>query len=469
MTRMRNLLIRRASEVRLSTCNGISAYPILHVRRPSGRALACAWHVPDGCAVALSSSPEINATDILNMKQETGKLVTGVEAIDLELDRSALQARRNAKWNQYESDVLPAFVAEMDFAVAAPIQAAIARIVRDGDYGYPLRDGKRVDAAVAAAFAGRMKALYDWDVSPDLVVPIADLVQGTFAQILAFSDPGDGVILQTPNYPPFREAITTTERRLISLPMRDDGTRHVFDLGELTPAACKDSRIFVLCNPQNPTGRVFRRDELLAIARFAIEHDLIVVSDEIHADLVYRGHQHIPFASLGAEVAARTVTLNSATKSFNIPGLRCAIVAFGSDELRARFHKRIPSRLLGGCNIIGVDATIAAWTLSQPWLDAVMAHLTNARDMVTQVLRAEVPDVHFHSPEATYLAWLDCSRIRQPGSAFQFFLDQARIGFSAGETFDPDCAKFVRLNFATSMPILQEILDRFVRAIKATA
>ena len=403
------------------------------------------------------------------MNQATGKLITGVDTIDFELSRSALQARRNAKWNQYEPDVLPAFVAEMDFAVAAPIRAAIERIVRDGDYGYPQRDGKRIDAAIAAAFVARMKTRYGWDVSPDLVVPISDLVQGTFAPILAFSDPGDGVILQTPNYPPFREAITTTERRLISLPMRDNGTRHVFDLGELAPAACKDARIFVLCNPQNPTGRVFRHDELLAIARFVIEHDLIVISDEIHSDLVYDGQRHIPFASLGPDVAARTVTLNSATKSFNIPGLRCAVLAFGSNELRARFHKRIPSRLLGGCNIIGVDATVAAWTESQAWLDAVMAHLTKARDLVAEVLRTEVPDVRFHVPEATYLAWLDCRGIKQPGSAFQFFLDQARIAFSAGETFDPDCAGFVRLNFATSIPILQEILDRFVAAIKQTS
>lgn len=403
------------------------------------------------------------------MNQATGKLITGVETIDFELSRSALQARRNVKWNQYEADVLPAFVAEMDFAVAAPIQTAIERIVRDGDYGYPQRDGKRVDAAVAAAFIARMKTHYGWDVSPDLVVPISDLVQGTFAPILAFSDPGDGVILQTPNYPPFREAITTTERRLISLPMRDDGTRHVFDFGELAPAACKDARIFVLCNPQNPTGRVFRRDELLAIARFVIEHDLIVVSDEIHSDLVYAGHRHIPFASLGPDVAARTVTLNSATKSFNIPGLRCAVLAFGSDALRARFHKRIPARLLGGCNIIGVDATVAAWMESQPWLDAVMAHLTKARDLVTEVLRTEVSDVRFHVPEATYLAWLDCRAIKQTGSAFQFFHDQARIAFSAGETFDPACAGFVRLNFATSMPILREILDRVVGSVKQTA
>ena len=402
------------------------------------------------------------------MKQAISRMIPGTASLPFEMSHAALQARRNAKWSQYDADVLPAFVAEMDFAVATPIQAAIERIVREGDYGYPLRDGKRIDAAIASAFANRMKSLYDWDVATDLVMPVSNLVQATYAPLLALSDPGDGVVLQTPNYPPFREAITSTERRLIALPMRDNGTRYVFDLAELE-AAAKDARIFILCNPQNPTGRVFSRDELLAIAGFAIAHDLIVVSDEIHSDLVYPGHQHIPFASLGADIAARTVTLNSATKSFNIPGLRCAVIAFGGEELRARFHKRIPYKLLGQCNIIGVDATVAAWSESQAWLDAVMAHLAKARDLVKQVLAAEAPAVHLHAPEATYLAWLDCSRIKQPASAFQFFLDHARIGFSAGETFDPEFAQFVRFNFATSMPILEEILDRFVGAIKQAA
>jgi cysteine-S-conjugate beta-lyase len=402
------------------------------------------------------------------MKQATSRLIPGAASLPFEMSHAALQARRNAKWSQYDADVLPAFVAEMDFSVAAPIQAAIGRIVHEGDYGYPLRDGKRIDAAVASAFAVRMKSLYGWDVATDLVMPVSNLVQATYAPLMAFSDPGDGVILQTPNYPPFREAITSTDRRLIPLPMRDNGTRYAFDLAELKTAG-KDARIFILCNPQNPTGRVFSRDELLAIARFAIDHDLIVISDEIHSDLVYPGHQHIPFASLGPEIAARTVTLNSATKSFNIPGLRCAVIAFGSEQLRGRFHKRIPYKLLGQCNIIGVDATVAAWTESQAWLDAVMAHLAEARELVRQVLAAEAPAVHFHAPEATYLAWLDCSRVKQSSTAFQFFLDHARIGFSAGETFDPDCAQFVRFNFATSMPILEEILDRFVSAIKQAA
>jgi cystathionine beta-lyase len=392
--------------------------------------------------------------------------MNGTQTISFELSQSALQARRNAKWNQYEADVIPAFVADMDFAVAAPIQAAIERIVRDRDYGYPLRDGEKADNLVAKAFSMRMKSRFGWDVSPDLVVPIADLVQGTYAPIVAFSDPGDGVVLQVPNYPPFRDTIATTERKLLALPMRDDGTRYVFDMAELEKLVDRRTRIFILCNPQNPTGRVFSRDELLELGQFAIERDLIVVSDEIHSDLVFPTHQHIPFASLGPDIAARTVTINSATKSFNIPGLRCAVMAFGSEDLRSRFHKRVPLRLTGQANIMGADATAAAWKDGQPWLDAVMEHLLKARNKIVDVLGAEAPGIRLHAPEATYLAWLDCRQLGLSGSAFQFFLDKARIGFSAGETFDPDCAQYVRLNFATSMPILDKILDRMITAIR---
>jgi cystathionine beta-lyase len=400
------------------------------------------------------------------MKVLRNQIMTSTETISFELTQPALQARRNSKWNQYDPDVLPAFVADMDFSVAAPIQTAIERIVRDRDYGYPLRDGQKADRTVANAFAQRMKSRYGWELSPDLVMPVADLVQGTYAPILAFSDPGDGIVLQIPNYPPFRDAISTTERKLLPLPMRDEGTRYAFDLAELEALVDKQTRIFVLCNPQNPTGRAFSREELLALGQFAIEHDLIVISDEIHSDLVYPGQQHIPFASLGADIAARTVTLNSATKSFNIPGLRCALIAFGTEELRQRFHKRIPFKLTGQGNIIGVDATVAAWNECQPWLDAVMKHLLKARNRVKDVLAAEAPEIHFHAPEATYLAWLDCSKLRLSTSAFRFFLDNARIGFSAGETFDPNCAQFVRLNFATSIPILDKILDRMIVATR---
>jgi cysteine-S-conjugate beta-lyase len=405
-------------------------------------------------------------TTVALAEKTTGAARPARGANFFDLPEAALRSRRISKWNSYGPDVLPAFVAEMDFSVAEPIQKAIMRSVEKGDYGYPQHNGAKAEHAVAEAFVTRMEKRFGWKADPSLVQVAADLVQGTFAPILAFSEPGDGVVLQVPSYPPFREAINTTRRELIALTMRDDGNRYVFDVEELAGRIGPKTRILVVCNPQNPTGRVFEREELSALARLAIEHDLTVISDEIHSDLVFDGRQHIPFTSLGTEIAARTVTITSATKSFNIPGLRCGVLHFGTAELRRRFAENIPSRLLGGGNGLAIDATVAAWTSSDAWLDAVVTHLAAARDHLIEVIRAELPQMRCHAPEGTYLAWLDFRELRLNTSAFQFFHDQARIALSPGENFDPACAQFARLNFATSMPILDQILDRLVTAAK---
>ncbi len=371
--------------------------------------------------------------------------------IELELSEAFLRSRRSNKWHLHPPDVLPAFVADMDFRVADPIQAAIERIVSVRDYGYAKREG---EGTVQEAYVRYLRRRFGVATTADLVQPIGDLVQGTFASILAFSEPGDGVILHVPNYPPFREAITSTGRTLQPLPMRDTGTRHEFDVDEMKRLVGPRTRILLLCNPQNPTGRVFGRDELLAIGRLATEQNLIIVADEIHCDLVYPGSTHVPMVSLGPEIAGRTITLNSATKSYNIPGHRCALMHFGTAELMARFHARIPARVTGQPGVVGADATVAAWDQGQPWLDAAMAHLLQARDHVIEVLAREIPEIKVHPPEATYLAWLDCTKLGLPTSAFEFFLQKAKVGFSAGETFEPSATQFVRFNFATSMTIL---------------
>lgn len=384
-----------------------------------------------------------------------------------EMHKPELLDRRNAKWRQYPSDVIPAFVADMDFRIAAPIQQAIQRSVEAFDYGYPMRDGRKAERAVAAAFVSRMKTVCDWEVAEGQVLVLADLVQAIYASVMAFSDPGDGVVVQMPSYPPFRDAIATTGRTCVSLAMEATGDSYVFDLDRLEATINARTKIFMLCNPQNPTGRSFTRTELQAVLAFVEKHDMIVISDEIHSDLVYPGTRHIPFASLSPEAAARTVTLNSATKSFNIPGLRCAVAYFGTEELMERFHKRIPPKLVGSVNSIGIDATVAAWTEGQPWLDAVLAHLQAMRDHVVETLRRDIPGIRFRVPDATYLIWLDCTDLGIEGSAFDFFLERARIGFSPGDGFHPECENFVRMNFATSKPILDEMLERMIKAARS--
>jgi cystathionine beta-lyase len=372
-----------------------------------------------------------------------------------------LRSRRTNKWHKFPDDVLPAWVADMDFGVAPPIAEALAKLARNQEYGYAARDG-----ALAEAFARRMQSRFNWTVDPDDTHPLGDLVQASFSSVMAFSEPGDAVVLQLPSYPPFMRAIEDTGRRLIANPMRDNGTRWTLDLAAYDAAPDPRARVLIFCHPQTPTGRAFSRTELGAVAAFAIRHDLIVVSDEIHADIVYPGNTHIPLASLNAEIAARTITITSATKSFNIPSLRTAVMHFGTPTLKQRFFARIPARLLGSPGVTGVDATIAAWDEGQPWLNEILAQLQANRDWLTQNLGDALPGVTLRLPEATYLAWLDCSALNLPSTAGQFFLDRARVGLNFGETFGPHYANFARLNFASPAPVLKEIVGRMSEAVR---
>jgi cystathionine beta-lyase len=214
----------------------------------------------------------------------------------------------------------------------------------------------------------------------------------------------------------------------------------------------------MLCNPHNPTGRVFERSELEAIAEVAVTRQLIVVADEVHADLAYAGHEHVPFASLGPEVARRTITITSATKAYNIPGLRCGLMHFGSSELREKFRSRLPDRALGKVNRFGIEATVVAWRECAGWLESVMTTLRRNRELLAATLSRDLPSVRCYSPEAGYLAWLDCRALDLPGSPFESFLERARFG--------PSGVGHVRLNFATSESILTDVLARMARSLR---
>jgi cystathionine beta-lyase len=384
----------------------------------------------------------------------------------IELSVQDMRARRGTKWTKYPSDVLPAWVADMDLAVPDEVQAAVERIITLRDYGYAAREG---EAGLAEAFQYYAKTSFSWDIDPAGVLPVGDLIQGMYSSVYAFSEPGDGVVVQTPIYPPFLDTIATTKRRLIENRLVDDGTKYAVDVDGLRNVIDDTTRLLMVPNPHNPTGRVFTRDELQVMLDLAIEHDLIVVSDEIHADLMYPGNTHIPFASLSPEAAARSITLTSATKGFNIPGLRTALMYFGSQELKERFHQRIPGRLLGSPNVIGIDATVAAWRHGQPWLREVMKILEGNRTKVTEFLAKEMPAIKYRQPEATYLAWLDCRAMNLGTSPFEFFLEKAKVGLNDGAAFGEAGVTCVRLNFGTSPKILDEILSRLAESVREVA
>src|SRR5713226_6779321 len=376
------------------------------------------------------------------------------------LSADQLRARGGGKWTKYPADVIPAFVADMDFKVAQAIQAAIEQFTHSQDYGY----GRMTDAIpLFDAFAGWMARRHNWQPDPALTHANTDVVQGLVATIVAFSQPGDGIIAQTPVYPPFLRFIVATGRRLIENPLVDDGTRFVVDIQGLERAAAQASMI-LLCHPHNPTGRVLERAELEGIATIAAAHNLTIVSDEIHADLVYPGATHIPMETIGS-AAERTVTLTSATKGFNIAGLRTSIAHFGSVGLKEKFDRVLPERVLGVPGRLGLAATIVAWSEAEDWLSDVMSYLDRNRKRVAEwALKA---DLGHHMPEATYLAWLDCRRLGVPEGLTlqQHFIQHAKVALSEGLDFGEPGLGHVRLNFATSAEILEEILGRLGGAL----
>ena len=379
-----------------------------------------------------------------------------------DLDVQELRRRRGEKWQEYPADVLPAWVADMDFPVAEPIARHLAEAVRLHDIGYPLNP---TPSALPTVFAKRMQERFGWQVDPRRVLVLSDVVQGIYIALETLCERGAGVVLQPPVYPPFFHAVRETHRRTVLNRLVRGANGYGLDLDGLRRACDAGTRVLLLCNPQNPTGRVFTHAELEGMAQLALERDLLVISDEIQCDLVYPGHRHIPFASLGPEVEARTVTLTSATKGFNIAGLRCAVAAFGSDALLARF-KTVPSHVRGGLGTFGLAATEIAWTSCQPWLDDVMAYLDGNRRFVAEFLRERVPEIRHHPGESLYLAWLDCAALELGGAApYDFFLERARVALSDGGNFGAGGESFVRINFATSRAILREILERLARAL----
>jgi cystathionine beta-lyase len=378
-----------------------------------------------------------------------------------QLSEGVLRQRTGEKWQQYGPDVLPLWVADMDYPVAEPIRRRLQRALDVGDTGYPLHPAP---TRLPALFSERAERRYGWKVEPRRVELLSEVVQGMYVAISQFTEPGDGVIVQTPIYPPFLGAVRALGRTLRENPLREAAGGYEVDLEGLREQAAK-AGMLLLCNPHNPSGRVLRREELEGIAKVALEHELVIVSDEIHADLVYRGHRHIPIASLSPEVEACTITLTAGSKAFNIAGLRVGLAIFGSEALKRRFLG-FERHLRGGLGSLGILALETAWSHADPWLEEVVAYLEANRDFVASFVEAELPGVRHVAPEGTYLAWLDCRELDLQPSPQRFFLEYAKVGLSDGPTFGQPGEGFVRLNFATSRPILTRALDQMAKAIK---
>ncbi|HEU5160905.1 MAG TPA: aminotransferase class I/II-fold pyridoxal phosphate-dependent enzyme [Streptosporangiaceae bacterium] len=394
------------------------------------------------------------------MTQQT-QLATAAESDFDDFDLTWLRAKEGVKWRMPGPDVLPAWIADMDYPVAPPIRTALAAAVERGDLGYPAWSNWTGRNPLAEPFAERMAERYGWRPRPEWLRNFSDILQVIQIVLQLTTQRGDAVALQTPAYPPFLKTLQLMGRRVVACPIERSADGWGFDPRRLDEAIGEARcRTLMIVNPHNPTGRVFTAAELEALADIALRNNMLIMADEVLADLAYEPHRHIPLASLGPEVAARTVTLTSATKAFNFAGLRCAVAHVAPPRLREVIDAQPPD-LYGPVNVLGVEATKAAWRDGDEWLAALLRHLDDNRRLVAQTLAERAPAIGYDPPQAAFLAWLDCRRLELGGAdPADYFRTKARVELSTGKTFGQGGAGFARLNFATSTAVLTEILHR---------
>jgi cystathionine beta-lyase len=379
---------------------------------------------------------------------------------DTLIDRRSTES---AKWNFYNPDVLPLWVADMDFVSPEPVIRALRERVEHGVYGYPCEM-----EILRQILVDRLADRYQWQVQREELVFLPGVVKGLNMACQAFVSPGQGVLMQTPVYPPFLSVPEYARAVLQSAELGlDEATGEYFIDWDRFEAACTDqTRLFILCSPHNPIGRVWKRSDLERMAEFCLRRNILIVSDDIHCDLIYSGQKHIPIASLDPQVAQQTITLMAPSKTFNIAGLEFSFTVIQDPELRRQF-KHAHKGLVGGINVLGWVAALAAYQDGQDWLDQVLVYLQANRDFLLDAIRQDFPSLRMARPEGTYLAWLDCRKMGNQGNPQGFFLEKARLAFNDGKTFGKGGEGFVRLNFGCSRGVLVEALARMKAAIAA--
>lgn len=360
------------------------------------------------------------------------------------------------KWGRYANrDILPLWVADMDFVAPAPILDALRARIDHGVFGYTDPWPTLIEAVIDGIARD-----HGWQIQPDWLVWLPGVVTGLNLACRAVGEPGDGVFTAPPIYPPFLFAPENSERRLVRQALEFDGEQWQWDRPATAAAIDDGTRLFMLCNPHNPVGRAFSREELEWIAALAEERDLVICSDEIHCGLILdRTRPHIPIASLDEATARRTITLMAPSKTWNIPSLYCAFAVIPDTALRTRFRRAMRG-IVPHVNVLGMVATEAAYRDGGPWRAALLDYLRANRDRVVEAVGA-MPGLRTTSPEATYLAWIDCREtgVDDPTS----FFEAAGVGLSDGRGFG--LPGFVRLNFGCPRATLDEALARMQRAL----
>jgi cystathionine beta-lyase len=391
------------------------------------------------------------------MAQRAGREAAGSSFEELSLD--LLRQRRSEKWRRFPPDVLPAFVAEMDFQLAAPIREALVSAAELGDTGYA-----SVSHEVGEALAEFAGSRFRWEVEPASVLLVPDVMSGVTHLLRVVASPGSGVVINPPVYPPFFSHIEEAGSRVVEAPLASDGDGYQLDLEALERAFREGARFYLLCNPHNPTGRVLARGQLLEISALAERYDVIVLADEIHAPLALPGTEHVPFLSLGEQAADRGIAFVSASKGWNIPGLKCAQLVVGSKRMRG-LTQRLGEDLNARVGHLGVIASVAAYRESVDWLDELLGVIDSNRKLMAQLLRSQLPAIGYTPPQGTYLAWLDCRELKLPCEPADYFLERGRVALGPGPKFGSQGKGFVRVTMGTSAAILEQIVERMRDAL----
>jgi len=357
-------------------------------------------------------------------------------------------------------DVLPMWVADMDFAAPEAVTQALVERALHPVYGYTLYPDELFEA-----LAAWLRDRHGWAIERDWVIWTPGVVPALFAAVRAFAQPGEGVIVQPPVYHPFFSAIADNGRRVLENPLVLAGDRYVMDLDGLERRAAEGARLLLLCSPHNPVGRVWTANELRSVLAIARRHGLTVVADEIHHDLIYPGHRHTALAALAGD-PADIVTTVAPSKTFNIPGLGLSALVVPDPARRAALNRVFGELHVGAGNPFGIAAFVAAYRHGGPWLDALLAYLAGSRDLVLDFVAERLPGIRAIVPEGTYLIWLDCRGLGLDDAALKaFFVGQARVGMNPGITFGRGGSGFMRLNLGAPRVVVVEALERIAGAL----
>ncbi len=381
------------------------------------------------------------------------------------IDRRATDSVKwatGAVFNQ--EDAIPMWVADMDFRAPQPVIDAIVERARQGIFGYPLRSDA-YNQAIVSWFGRR----HGWQIEPGWIEPNPGVVTAFTVAVLSYTQPGDRIIVQPPVYFPFFSVVKNNGRHLIENRLKVENGSYVMDY-EALEGQLKDprARMLVLCSPHNPVGRVWTAEELRTMAELCVRHNVVLVSDEIHCDLVFPGHKHVPTASLSPEIAQITVTLASPSKTFNLAGLSSSFAIIPNPELHKRYTITTESVHVGGISIFGLLGVETAYTAGEEWLDQLLPYLNNNLDTLQSFVEQRLPRLKLYRPEGTYLAWLDCRGLGLEPSALRYFiLKNAGLGLNDGGAFGAGGEGFQRMNVACRHALLQQALEQLEAAVKA--